>query len=420
MVPDRPAFGLCESHAHLGATGRAMSMCDLSTARTATEMLETISAFAPDASGWVLAHGARPEAWETPEWPSREELDAAAGNRPAMVWCFDYHAILASTAAMEHAGLNAHRKIPRGKVELDALGDPTGVVLERAAWLMWAAVPSPSKADRVEHVAAALSHLADLGFAQVHDLKAELWLGPVLAQLEREDRLPCRVKLFPLVENLSGVAASSADWVSDSISLGGGKLFTDGTFNSRTAWMLEPYADGSADHPCGMPMVTQAGIEHAVRTCDSLGLPLAAHAIGDAAVRAVLDAIETVQPSARGQRIEHAELIDEADVPRFAQLGVVCSPQPCHLLADIEALHRAVPDRLDRVMPLRELVDSGLVPGESLIFGSDIPIVRADPEDSILAATARRRADMPESESISPTQSLSDDEAWRCFLASPV
>jgi predicted amidohydrolase YtcJ len=152
-----------------------------------------------------------------------------------------------------------------------------------------------------------------------------------------------------------------------------------------------------------------------VADCDRLGLPVAAHAIGDGAVRAVLDAIEAVRPRTPGFRIEHAEIIDEADIPRFARLGVLCSPQPCHLLADVEALRRYLPHRLDRVLPLRELIDAGCTPGRRLLFGSDVPIVRADPEDGILAATKRRRADMHPSQAIAPAQAITEPEAWACF-----
>ena len=437
MGSDRPGFELCESHAHLSATGRAMAMCDLSAVRSADEMLDRLTSFAPNTSGWVLAHGARPESWETNRWPTLDQLDRATGRTPTLAWCFDYHAMLANSAAMEHARIGPTTAVEHGRIELGATGRPTGVLLEHAAGLMWGAVPEPSEAERAGHVAAALEHLASLGFAEVHDLKSEPWLGPVLAQLERAGRLPCRVRLFPLVENLSGAAANSQSWVSDSVRLGGGKIFTDGTLNSRTAWMLESYApprdrpsDDDPELSRGLPMMTHGEIERAVRTCDGLGLPLAAHAIGDGAVRAVLDAVERVRPGTTpgsppiSHRIEHAELIDAADVPRFARLGVVCSVQPCHLLTDIEALRRAVPDRLGRVLPLRELIDSGLEPGRTdgpgLIFGSDIPIVRADPGDSILAATARKRADMRDSDAISTMQSLSADEAWACFRAGPV
>ncbi|MEO0629983.1 MAG: amidohydrolase family protein, partial [Planctomycetota bacterium] len=141
---------------------------------------------------------------------------------------------------------------------------------------------------------------------------------------------------------------------------------------------------------------------------------LACHAIGDAAVRAVLDAVERVRPPRWTVRIEHAEMIAPSDWPRFAELGVIASVQPCHLLTDIEALSRAVPEMATRVLPLRELIDYGLEPGRTLLFGSDAPIVRPDPEDSIRAAVHRSR---PDSVVIAPEQAISEAEAWACFDA---
>lgn len=159
-------------------------------------------------------------------------------------------------------------------------------------------------------------------------------------------------------------------------------------------------------------------IAEAIRAADRLGVPIAAHAIGDAAVRAVLDALEQVRPAARGHRIEHAELIDHADIPRIVrlrdELGLTISVQPCHLLTDIEALERALPDRLGRVLPLRELLDAGLMPGRDLLFGSDVPIVRPHPQDSLRAAIHRSRED---SAAIAPEQAISEQEAWACFGA---
>jgi predicted amidohydrolase YtcJ len=116
-------------------------------------------------------------------------------------------------------------------------------------------------------------------------------------------------------------------------------------------------------------------------------------------------------------RIEHAEIIHPDDIPRFAQLGAIASIQPCHLLPDIETLNAGLADRFDRVLPLRSLIEAGCVPGEGLIFGSDVPIVRANHEDSILAAVHRGRADMPESEAIGLDQSLSNQESLACFAA---
>jgi predicted amidohydrolase YtcJ len=109
------------------------------------------------------------------------------------------------------------------------------------------------------------------------------------------------------------------------------------------------------------------------------------------------------------------------DVPRFAELGVIASVQPCHLLYDIEVLERELPDRLPRVLPIRDWLQAGLVPGKSLVFGSDAPIVRPHPRDSVIAAVARRRtSDAPGGPAtqnpIAPAQAIDEATAWRAFM----
>ncbi|MEL7472655.1 MAG: amidohydrolase family protein [Planctomycetota bacterium] len=416
-MADRPER-LREAHAHLAMLGRSLTMIDLCGCASAAELLEAF-AVRRQAGGALQGHGARPEAWTTPQWPSRAEFDDATGDEPACAWCFDHHALLANSAALRRVDL-LERGPDDGFVGRDAEGWPTGVLREGAAEYVWNGMPKPTGEERREQLLEAMRALG--AFHEIHDLKAEAWLPPVLSALKDAGPGEQRFVLWPLVEDLDELIATMPFWRSDRVRLGGGKIFVDGTLNSRTAWMLHPYADGRPQHPTGMELLTARGIESAIRRCDKRGLPLAAHAIGDAAVRSVLDALERVQPKTRGWRIEHAELIDEADVPRIARLademGLIISQQPCHLLTDIEVLRRAVPDRLPRVLPLRELIDAGLVPGGSLIFGSDVPIVRANPEDSILAATRRRREDMPDTDAITPEQAITETEAWSAFAAS--
>ncbi len=408
---------LIEHHAHLLQLGRSLSMADLSACTSPEDMLAKLADHAASLAtdAWVLAHAARPESWRSPEWPKLEQLDRVAGGRPLCAWCFDYHALVANTPALRHAGIGPDTRFEHGRVVSDQSGRPTGLLLEHAALALWNSVPEPGEAERPELVRAACEHLHDLGFAEAHDMKAQPCLGAVLSDLERAGELPIRVRLYALLDDLDHLHDTRHAWQTDRVRLGGGKIFTDGTLNSRTAHMLRPYADAPPDRPRGMAMMTPAEIENAVRRVDALGLPLAAHAIGDAAVRATLDAIERVRPATAGFRIEHAELIDASDVPRFAAMGVLASLQPCHLLADIEALRRAVPDRLDRVLPIRELIESGLEPGAGVVFGSDVPIVRADPGDSIQAAVHRRRANMPPEQAVSPTQAIPESAAWACF-----
>lgn len=392
-------------------------MLDVGGCGSAAEMLgaiaERASTLAPDE--WVLAHGARPQGWDDPSWPTRAELDIAGGGRPVVAWCFDYHALVASSGAMERARINAGSRIESGVVELDEHGVPTGLLLEHAALHMWNRVPEPGEAQRHGLVRAACAHLSELGFSEVHDLKAQPWLGGVLSDLLASGEIDMRCELYPLVPDLEESLYLHSTGRDERVRIAGGKVFVDGTLNSRTAWMLHPFADGRPEHPRGTPMMSESQIDSALQACKAIGLPVAAHAIGDGAVRAMLDAIERNGCAHSGCRIEHAEVIDEADLPRFVGLGVTASLQPCHLLPDMEALRRAMPERLDRVLPIRSLIESGLEPGRDLLFGSDVPIVRADAGDSIRAAVDRRRAGMDASEAINPAEAIDEETAWACF-----
>lgn len=420
MATKKPAR-LREAHAHLQMHGEAMHAVGLQDCASADDMLARLAARADEdartgKSGWIVGVGARPEGWRDPAWPGLAKMDEACRGRAGIAWCFDTHGLMASSQALHAAGIGKGTGDPEGGVVLrDRDGTATGVVLESAAKMVAAAMPAPSAEQRREWIKSALADLKRHGFVEVHDLKAPPMLGEDLAILADRGELDMDVRLYFLLDDLEAALDGASLWERDQVRLGGAKLFADGTLNSRTAWMLEPFEDGLPGHERGTPLVTPADLDEAVQVCDELGVPLAVHAIGDGAVRAVLDAIERNQPSTLGFRVEHAEVIDEADVPRFAALGVVASLQPCHLLYDIEALRRYLPHRLDRVMPIRELIQAGCEPGDLLWFGSDVPIVRANPDDSIQAAVQRRRAGMGEGEAIGMEQAIGEEDAWAGF-----
>lgn len=394
--------------------------------------------------GWYMGQGLRVAAWDDPRYPTRQELDLIFGERACVVMSFDYHAAVANTAGMAAAGLTPISTDPAGGVIVrDAKGEATGLLLESAAKLVWQAAPEPSRVQRKDDVRLALRSLEAMGFVEVHDLLSQAWLGPILADLEDAGELTQRVRLYVPIAEVERAHAGAAAWERGKVRLAGGKLFADGTLNSTTAWMLEAYREPMAGLERGKALYTVEEMAGAMSRCAALGLELAVHAIGDGAVRACLDAWERMgkegdaaasrehrgggaweaqvsRPlaNARGSlRIEHCEVIDEADVPRFAELGVVASVQPCHLLYDIEVLRRQLPHRLDRVMPIRELLAAGMVAGETLLFGSDVPIVRAEPEDSVQAAVHRRRVGMGATGAIAWDQRVSEGEAWRAFSA---
>lgn len=426
-----------EAHAHIAAFGQSLAMPSLAACESVGQCLDVLRALASKPNPpFLRLHSARVQAWTDPRWPTLDELDRACTGPdgrpvPCVIMSFDHHAAAANTAALKLAGLTPGQIVPpNGRVDTDpATGRPSGLLVEQAAYRAWEAAPEPSPSERRGFVREALRALSAHGFTEVHDLFSQDWLGPELAELERSGELPVRhVRLYPAVEALPRVHAGRSAWESSRVQLAGGKLFADGTLNSRTALILDTYHEPLPDAPQGRWMLAQDELEAGIRLTESLGLHLAVHAIGDAAVRRVLDALQAVatrrEPDNR-HRIEHAEIVDEADVPRFASIagGVVCSVQPCHLLTDIEVLRRQLPHRLHRVLPLRDLIQAGCAPTSPrgdlplLWFGSDVPIVRPDPEDSLLASTQRRRSDQPPAAAIAWDQRLTRTEALAAFSA---
>ncbi len=414
-----PKIRLREAHCHLPSLGRSLSQLDVAQVASKEELLGRLAESAQKlpSDAWLIAIGMRVEAWEKPQWPSRIELDAISAGHPCIVRGFDFHSLVANSAALAAAKVSESTSDPAaGMYRRDDDGKLSGVCLEAAANHVWSAVPEPSEIERENHIRAGLKHLAAFGFTEIDDLLSPPWLGAMLAKMSDSGELHIKVRLFPPVAELGESVKHAKKWGRENVNLAGGKLFADGSLNARTAWMLEPYADGHKGQECGLPNWSADQLVDAVKECERFDLPLATHAIGDRAVREVLNAIErgSTKSSIR-HRIEHCEVMSSEDVPRFAKMGVIASVQPCHLLYDIEVLRRAAPDRLGRVLPLRKLIDSGCRPGELLIFGSDVPIVPADPRDSIQAAVFRRRIGMQESDAIGMDQAISEAEAWRCF-----
>lgn len=412
-----------DAHLHLPDLGAELSCVQLAGCGSCAEALERVAARAAESpdGAWVMAVGARPEGWSERAFPTAAQLDEAAGGRPVVVRSFDHHALAASSAALALAGVDGSTAQPEnGHIERRD-GAPTGLLLENACELIWRVAPEQTPDQRRASVLAALRELRARGFVEVHDMLSPSWLGPLLAELADAgdpDALAVRVWLYAPLERVEPMLEASEHWTRPTVRLAGAKIFLDGTLNSRTAHMLEPYAEPHPDFPNGRAFFTPERLDAAISRADILGLPIAMHAIGDGAVRSALDAVERVRPETFGARIEHCQFTHPDDAPRFAALSVIASMQPCHLLADVEALRRLTPDRLDRAFACRSIVEgaiaAGYAPEEILWLGSDAPIVPASVEDNLQAACARRRAGAPGSEAIAPDQAIDRELALRC------
>jgi predicted amidohydrolase YtcJ len=425
-----PGLVLREAHAHLPALGESLTLERLDACGSLGECLERVRATCGRASAigesTVRLASARVEGWPEARWPTLSELDEASGPSVGVViMSFDHHLAMANSAALAGAGLRAGERVnERGVVEVDEHNRLTGLLLEDAAYKAWGWAGELNESQRLPLVTSALRLLADLGYRQVHDLHSPAWLGPALRTLDERGELTLDVGLYVPLERIGEAVASRGTFETPRVSLLGAKVFADGTLNGRTAHMLHRYSEPRVGFSRGQCLIAPLVLDDHIRLVESLGVQLAIHAIGDGAVRTVLDCVKRVRASRNRVRIEHAEVVDRADVARFGELGVTCSVQPCHLLSDIEALRRFLPHRLDRVLPLRELLQSGLKPGHigrpgdpdaGLVFGSDVPIVRAEAEDSIVASVLRRRVGVAAEDAIAPEQAITEAEAWSCF-----
>lgn len=420
---------LRDAHLHLAEHGEALGLVNLSACGSVEECLRLVADAArrAEAGSWVRAKGARIAGWREARYPTAKELDEASGGRCVVVQSFDHHAMAVSTAVLESPTLksqisNADRFIERG-----ARGEPTGVLLESACKAVWDSMPGPTSEDKRRHVLAAQTDLMRRGFVEAHDMFSTAMLTRVLLELEQAGKLGMRVWLYATPEHLDAVQRVFDEVVAPGarasrggmVTLSGLKLFADGTLNSRTAAMLTEYAEGGGR---GHLFFTVEQLASHIGGAASRGYQTGVHAIGDAAVRQVLDAFELAGrpsiPDRPALRIEHAEFIDADDVGRFAAMNVVASVQPCHLLADIEAIQRFMPQRAERAFPLRELVDAARRAGrderELVWLGSDAPVVEPEPGDNVRAAVLRGRGD---SVPIGQGQAISEAECLALMRA---
>ena len=401
--------GLTDAHLHLAEGGLAADLLDLSaTANLGDALAEVarVDARLP-AGAWLEGHGWDVDRWGG--WPTASALESAAPGRAAAIWAHDHHALWVSAAALALARVDGLTPDPPGGVIRRAAdGTPSGILHEAAARLVTSRIPPDTADDYARQIAALAERLVRLGVVAVHDpggLSLQGGLGPAFEAYRRLadwGGLPLRVHACVREEQLD--AAIDAGLRSGDVLDGTGagrltfgwlKLFADGTLGSRTAALLEPI-EPEPDRP--LPPGTERGVwmtsperlaELAARAADH-GIACQVHAIGDHAVRAALDALEpTVARAALTPRVEHVQLVDPADIGRFAAAGIAASVQPIHLRSDAAAARRLWGARAERSgYPWASLVRSGAI----VAFGTDAPVEPIDPWPGLEMAVTRRSA----------------------------
>ncbi len=433
--------GLCDAHIHLLWTARMAAQVNLEGAASLAEALERVRVHAASLppQAWVLGYGWDHSLWNH-RWPTAADLDQVTGGRPALLSRKDLHSACCNTAALQLAGLAADSADPPGgSLGRSASGELSGMLFEHAIQLVQRLIPTPTAADDQRTITALIHDLLAAGITSVHAPEGPDCMAAVGALYHRGE-LNMRV-LHHL--HLGGLDAAIALGLRSGIGdewlrIGGVKIFSDGSLGSATAHMLEPYEGMALDDPAsyGMAMFEPAELDRLVARAIAHGISVTVHAIGDAANRNVLNAIDQAlrfhlpitsasgprqpdqQPAYMAQipnRIEHAQIVNPHDVRRFAELGVIASVQPVHATADMVVADQLWGERSRYAYAWRTLIDAGVV----LACGSDAPVESWNPWWGIHAAVTRQQRGGVPSGGWYPEQRLSLDEALWGYTVGP-
>ncbi len=389
--------GLQDAHGHVGGLGSNLQTLDFRGTTSFEQVVARVRqrvASTPRGQ-WISGRGWDQNDWLDTAWPTHELLSAVAPEHPVYLTRVDGHAALVNRKAMELAGLTAATADPAGgRIIRGAAGEPTGVLIDRADSLVSSRIPRISRAQLEARLLLADQEFRRLGLTMVHDAGTDGETVDAYRTLIGTGRLKTRVYVM-----LRGTLPSLRPFFDKGPVTGGTnprlvvraiKIVADGALGSRGAAMIEPYSD----EPATSGLLTTPPEEVYAQTLAAAkaGFQAAIHAIGDRGNRVAMDTFERVQrevPGARAlrPRIEHAQILDAAEIPRFARLGIVASMQATHATSDMPW----VEDRIGAARTAegayvwQTLLKSGVV----LANGSDFPVEEANPMLGLYAAMTR-------------------------------
>jgi hypothetical protein len=413
--------GLIDAHGHVFELGEIASGVDLFGATSVNGAVRAVAEFGRThpKNAWIIGYGWNQEVWKLGRFPTAAELDAVVNDRPVLLHRVDAHASWVNTKALEMAGITRDTPDPAGgKIERDAGGKPTGVLVDSAMDLVNKVVPLPTPAQARATLDNALAALAKVGLTSVHDA------GIKVAQDDLYRDYADHGKLTTRVYAMIGDTASDFDelakdgplksYANDVYALAAVKLYADGALGSRGAALLSPYSDlpstkGLLFYPNDQMLIK-------MNKAMKAGYQVNIHAIGDAGNRQILDAYAQLIPKYKNvalrHRIEHAQVVALEDIPRFKALGVIPSMQPTHATSDQNmAEHRVGHERIKGAYAWRTFLDQG----SKIACGSDFPVESPNPFEGLHAAVTRQNNAGVPAGGWYKNQAVTMNEAFRCF-----
>jgi predicted amidohydrolase YtcJ len=415
--------GLIDAHVHLAELGANLSRVDLSAVATEEEAVDRVAARARSTpkGEWIIGSGWDEGAWAN-HYPTMALLTQRVPDHPVYLRGLHGYAAWGNRLAFERAGITAATAAPAGgEILKDGSGQPTGIVLNGAVSLLARALP-PRTQDRLEgDLHAALDAMVKAGYVSVHEAGADSTELAALQALDRRHELPIRVYVMLAASDTAlcrrWLARGPDTTSSDMLIVRAVKAFADGALGSRGARLIADYSDqpGQRGITGGAYRYDSALVAAMMRR----GFQVAIHAIGDAANRETIDFISSVVASSpvaakARPRIEHAQVLSPADIPRFARAGIIASMQPSHAVEDMAwAEARLGPERIRGAYAWRTLRKAGA----RLVFSSDLPATDYDIFYGLHSAITRQGRDGAPPGGWHAEQAMTPEEALRAFTS---
>ena len=413
--------GLIDAHGHVFGLGFDAVQVQLSDTNSLTQAQQRIRAYAKTHSdrAWLQGAGWNQVKWNLGRFPTATELDAAVSDKPVVLGRVDGHAEWLNTRAMQAAGITKDtRDPPGGRIERDADGRPTGVLVDNAMALVDKVMPKPTNGEQRAALKAALAHMNSVGLTGVGDAGEDT--QAIAMYRDFADRGLLSVRAYVMIGDTGAdFAALSRNgpligYADDHLTVRAVKLFADGALGSRGAALLAPYSDMPSQR--GLLFTSDAEMQGKIETALKAGYQVNIHAIGDAANHQVLNAFEAAYKDVGGRqlrnRIEHAQVVALSDIPRFKQLDLIASMQPTHAISDMNmAEARIGKDRLKGAYAWRTLLDQGT----RIAGGSDFPVESDNPFFGLHAAVTRTDHNNRPAGGWRPEQAMTLIEAFRAF-----